>query len=84
MTIFWGLIGILAAAAMIYYRRQIIEFTGTWGWAEKYLGAGQSQSACIFLAIIIFFISLSIMTGAFDGAAESTAEKFFGNGKVEK
>lgn len=80
MHIVWGLIGILAAAALIYFRRQIVGFTGPWGWAEKYIGGGQSQTACILLGIIVFFCSLGIMTGAFDNLASGAGETLFGGG----
>jgi hypothetical protein len=33
----WLLI-ILAGMAILRYRYQIYEFTGEWGWAEKYVG----------------------------------------------
>ena len=84
MHIVWGIIGILIAIALVYYRRQIISFTGPWGWAEKYIGTGQSQTACILLAVVVFIISLSIMTGAFDGVGSDAAKTLFGGGGQEK
>lgn len=78
MHIIWGLAGIFAAIALVYFRRQIIGFTGPWGWAEKYIGGGQSQTACILLGVLLFFVSLGIMTGAFDASLSGVGKTLFG------
>ena len=63
---FLGILGIFLAFVMIKYRQKIIHFTGKWVWAEKYLGTGGSYSAVVLLAIVIFFVSLLVLTGNFD------------------
>ena len=63
MNIVWGIIGIGIAFLLVQYRRQIIGFTGTWGWAEKYMGSGRSETACTLLGILIFLVSISVMFG---------------------
>jgi len=66
MNIFWGIIGVIIAYLLVRFRRQIIDFTGYWGWAEKYLGAGKSETACVLIGIITFFISITMMFGLLD------------------
>jgi hypothetical protein len=40
----WLLI-LLSGMAILRYRYQIYDFTGEWGWAEKYLGGNGTISA---------------------------------------
>jgi uncharacterized membrane protein YeaQ/YmgE (transglycosylase-associated protein family) len=66
VNIFLGLIGIVIAYMLIRYRRQIIHFTGPWGWVEKYLGYGRSETACILFGVLLFFLSISFSMGILD------------------
>jgi hypothetical protein len=51
---------------MTRYRKQFVDFTGSWGWAEKWLGPGQSYAACVIIGILLFFISITVMFGLID------------------
>ncbi len=63
MNIFLGLIGIIISYLIIRYRHQVVGFTGSWGWAEKYIGSGHSETACTLLGVLTFFISVTIASG---------------------
>lgn len=80
MNIFWMLVGIGLSYILIRYRKQIIDFTGTWGWAERYLGSGGSYTAVVFMAIGLFFLSITLATGGFDDFGSGGVGKFFGGG----
>ncbi len=58
------LLGIVLAFAMIKYREDIIDFSGKFDWAEKYIGG--SYNAIILFAIFIFFFSLTFLFGEQD------------------
>ncbi|MEI7511773.1 MAG: hypothetical protein WCJ84_06475 [Candidatus Peregrinibacteria bacterium] len=57
----YPILGIALAYVMIKYREIIIDFSGKFDWAEKYLG--NSYNAVILFAIFIFFFSLTFLFG---------------------
>lgn len=65
-NILWGLTGIAVAFALVKYRRQIINFTGTWGWAERYLGGGGTAIALVLFALVIFLLAVTKLIGKWD------------------
>ncbi|MCT4591797.1 MAG: hypothetical protein N4A36_00195 [Candidatus Gracilibacteria bacterium] len=77
-NIIWGLIGISTALILVKFRYKIIEFTGDWGWAERYLGNGGSVRAVVLIAIILFFASIAKMTGKSSTILQGAADQFFG------
>lgn len=79
MKILLGLIGILLSYAMVRYRKNIVDFTGKFGWAERYLGAGGTYNAMILFALGIFLFSILYMTGNIDYVFGGVG-KFFGAG----
>lgn len=55
--------GLIAPYFMVKYREQIIEMTGKFSWAERYLGNGGSYNVIVLFAIFLFFFSLLYITG---------------------
>lgn len=78
MNLLWGIAGVFLCFALIKYRRYIIDFTGPWGWAERFLGRGSSPLALVLLSIFFFFLSISLMTGHLDTFIRGTFGKIFG------
>ncbi len=62
---------------MIKWRKQIIEFTGKWGWAERFLGMGGSYTAVVLIAMILFVIVLLSVTGQISGVMQATLGRIF-------
>lgn len=58
-----GLLAIAAAFFLIKYREKIVELTGKFAWAEKYLGSGGTYNLMVILAIIFFFWGIAAVTG---------------------
>jgi len=48
------------------------EWTGTWEWAERYLGAGGSYNACKILGIMVSVLSILYATGSLEYMIQST------------
>lgn len=63
MHIISGLLGMGLAYLIVKYREQIVEMTGQFSWAEKYLGRGGTYNAYVLLGIIIFIISFLFFIG---------------------
>ncbi len=63
MSFILSLIGLIAPYFLVKYRDKIIEITGKFGWAEKYLGQGGSYTAVVLFAIFLFLFSLLYITG---------------------
>ena len=60
------LIGFPLALLMIMYRKQIIDFTGKFGWAEEKIGPGGSYTLIIIIALVIWMGCLMYSLGSFD------------------
>ena len=58
-----GILAIGAAFVFIKYREKIVEMTGKFAWAEKYLGSGGTYNLMVILGIIFFFWGIASMTG---------------------
>jgi hypothetical protein len=84
MNIFWGLVGIAISYGLIRYRHHVIGFTGPWGFVEKYLGSGQSATACVLLGVFTFFVSISLMFGLLDDMVGGMIKPFLGGGLPQK
>ena len=70
-----GFIGIVTSFVMIYYRRELIEFTGPWGWAESMFGGGGSYTGVFVIGVLMFFLSLAYATGTLDDVLMATVGK---------
>jgi hypothetical protein len=60
MNIVWGILGMIISYLLIRYRGKIYEFTGSWSFADKIGGTG---NAIVLVAIVLFFLSLTVMLG---------------------
>jgi hypothetical protein len=58
-----GIIAIIAAYVCLRYRAQIVEFTGKFEWAERYLGQGGTYTFVIILGAFFFFWGVGSITG---------------------
>ena len=66
MQFIYGIIGMGLAYVIVKYREDIVEMTGRFSWAEKYLGRGGTYNAYILFGIIIFIISFLFFIGEED------------------
>lgn len=58
--------GLIAPYFIVKHREVIIEITGKFGWAERYLGMGGSYTVVVLFAVFLFFFSLLYITGFSD------------------
>jgi len=63
--------------ALIRYRERVQSFTGSIGFAEKYLGPGGTYSFYLLLGIATCVGSILYLTGTLDGLLEGTIGRFF-------
>lgn len=63
MSFLLSLFGLIAPYFIVKHRDKIVEMTGTFGWAEKYLGTGGTYTAIVIFAIFLFIFSLLYITG---------------------
>ena len=74
---FWyALLGIALSYCFVRYRENIIDVIGKIDFAEKYLGTGGSYTFLVIIAIIVFFLSLTILFGE-EGKILGGLVKFF-------
>lgn len=60
---FFALIGFPASFLIIIYRQKIKEFTGSVGFAEKYLGMGGTYTLYLLIGVGVFIVTLLYVTG---------------------
>lgn len=72
-----AIIGMPIAFIIIYYRRPIKEFTGDIGFAEKYLGAGGTNTFIVILGVLTFILSLMYALGTLQELLQGTLGRFF-------
>jgi len=75
--ILYGILFFGVGVAILKYRRIVYEWTGRWGWAEKYLGSGGTITALTLLGLGLIALSIAYPLGAFDSL------KGDGSGRVE-
>lgn len=51
---------------VLKYRKQVYDWTGTWYWAEKYLGRGGTITALILIALAMIVFGIATMFGQVD------------------
>ncbi len=57
------LVFLLGGFALLKYTRQVKNFTGSWGWAERYLGGGGTYSAIKIFGLISIIFAFMYVTG---------------------
>lgn len=72
-----GFVCIIAGFLIVVYRDRIKSFTGSIGFAEKYLGVGGTWTFYILLGIGLFIFGLMWMTGALQAWLESNLGTIF-------
>lgn len=60
------LIGLGSAILMLRYARQVVQFTGKFGWAEQYLGHGGTYLVIRLFAALLVFVFLLYPFGYWD------------------
>lgn len=71
------LVGSVVSFLLLKYRRPVKEFVGDIGFAEKYLGAGGTNTFIVLLAILVFVGSLMYVLGTFQTLLSATLGRFF-------
>ena len=77
VKILYSLLFLGTGLALLKYRRNVFEWTGRWGWAEKYLGNGGTLTALALLGLALLALSVAYPLGAFDSLGSTS------NGKLE-
>ena len=67
MQIIQGIAGMVLGFLVIVFRARIKDFTGSIGFAERYLGVGGTWTFLLILGILLFVLSLMWATGALQG-----------------
>jgi len=62
---------------LVMYREKVQRFTGSFAFAEKYLGAGGTYNFYLLLGIATMFFSFAYLFGTFDGLIHATVGRFF-------
>ena len=70
-----AIIGIPIAFAILYFRKQILDFFGKIDWAEKYLGS--TFNLILLIAFLVFLGSLMYAVGTLQAFLEGTVGKLF-------
>ena len=73
-----AIIGLPLALIMLRYRRQIKDFTGDIGFAERYLGSGGTNTLIVLIAILVFVLSSMYALGTLQAILQSVLGGFFG------
>ena len=61
MGIFLSLLGIISAFFLVKYRRSIVQFTGEFDWASRYLGG--TANMIVLFALFLFILSFLSLFG---------------------
>lgn len=72
-----AIIGFPLSFLLIIYRARIKQFTGSVGFAEKYLGAGGTYTLYIILGVLVFIFTLMYITGTLQSFLSNTLGPLF-------
>jgi len=72
------LIGWPVAFLIFKYRRPLKEFIGDVGFAERYLGAGGTNTLIVIIGILVFIGSMMWAAGTLQGLVQGSLGRFFG------
>lgn len=70
-------IGCPLGFVIMYFKRQIKEFIGEVGFAEKYLGMGGTNTFVVLVGIFVFIASLMYALGTFQSLLGNSVGMFF-------
>lgn len=71
------ILGCPAAFLILYYRRAVREFIGNVDFAEKFLGAGGTNTFVVLLGILTFILSLMYGFGTLQSMLIGSFGRFF-------
>lgn len=54
---------ILGGFALLKYTRELKNFTGSWGWAERYVGPGGTYTAIKIFGVLAIMFAFAYITG---------------------
>lgn len=74
---FKGILAIIGSFFLIKYREKVVEMTGKFAWAEKYLGSGGTYNFMLILAIVFFLWGVASITGTTDVLLSPLRRVFF-------
>ncbi|MFO0763973.1 MAG: hypothetical protein U0518_03920 [Candidatus Gracilibacteria bacterium] len=60
-----SLLGFAAGVALMKYRKQVYDFTGPFGWAERYMGSGGTATAIVLFGFASIVLSILYLFGYF-------------------
>ena len=66
VKILYFVLFVSTGVVVLKYRKVLFEWTGRWGWAEKYLGNGGTVTAITFIGLGLIFAGVAYPMGAFD------------------
>jgi len=73
-----GIIGMPLALVIVYYRKQIKDFVGDIGFAEKIFGMGGTHTFILVFALLLFIFSLMYMMGTWQSLSTEFLGPLFG------
>lgn len=71
------IIGVPLAFVILYFRRRIRDFVGDVWFAEKFLGAGGTNTFIVIVGILVFVASVMYGLGTLQELLQSTVGKLF-------
>ena len=77
IRIFYGLLLIAGGVLILKYRKIVYEWTGSWYWAEKYLGRGGTIVALCLIAMAMMGFGTAYMFGTFDHPPQNGTDRQF-------
>lgn len=77
MKYFVLILGWIIAVLMLKYRSHLRRLVGDVAFAERFFGSGGTNTFIVFLAILVFVLSLMYAMGTLQGVVTSTVGRFF-------
>ncbi len=74
-NIFYGLLLFAGGVGILKYRKIIHEWTGSWGWAEHYIGRGGTIVALCLIACAMMGFGVATLFGKVDFGNRSLGDK---------
>ncbi len=72
VRIITSLLMMITGAALMKYRKEVYDFTGPFGWAEKYMGTGGTSTAIVLIGFGLVIISILYLFGYFELGAPAS------------
>lgn len=69
---------LLSGFFLLIYTKKVKDFSGSWGWAERYFGNGGTYTALKIIGLCCIFIAFAYGTGHLEEIAGSFLGPLFG------